>query len=256
MFRKLFKRRRSILTNLALLIYSGFSLQMLRFNGPWFFLFLALIPSSIYAFWQFIKTLNKKKGIGPALYNFLGILLALLISFGFLINWDFSFYSDYVNPDKIESALVIRAIDGDSLEVEFLDGTRDKLRMIGIDTPETVHPRKDLEYYGQEAWDFTRLSLEGRQVYLERDISNRDIYGNLLRYVWLKNPSKINRAFIKKNLYNALLVDKSYARVASFPPDLKYWSYFRALELEASKNGQGVWDKQKREQFKNETDSP
>lgn len=251
MINKLFKGKKSILSKLVFLAYSAFSLQMLRFNGPWFFLFLALIPSSIYALWQFIKAISRRRGPGPALYNFLGILLALFISFGFLINWDFSFYSGYINPDKVQVAQVVRAIDGDSIEVEFLDGSRDRVRMIGIDTPETVHPRKEVEYFGKEAYDFTRSSLEGREVYLEKDISNRDIYGNLLRYVWLKSPNKISLSKIRKNLFNAKLIDKSYARVVSFPPDLKYWSYFRTLELESRKEGLGIWNKEKREDFQN-----
>lgn len=85
-------------------------------------------------------------------------------------------------------AEVKRVIDGDTIEVTY-QNTDHKLRMIGVDTPETVHPSKPIEYFGKEASAFTKKALTGATVYLEKDISETDRYGRLLRYVWLEKPN-------------------------------------------------------------------
>ena len=82
----------------------------------------------------------------------------------------------------VVEATVVRVIDGDTIEVE-IDGTSYRVRYIGIDTPETVHPQKPVECFGKEASEKNRELVEGKRVRLEKDVSDTDKYGRLLRYV-------------------------------------------------------------------------
>ena len=75
-------------------------------------------------------------------------------------------------------------IDGDTIEVD-MNGSQYTVRYIGMDTPETVHPTRGVEPYGHEASKRNRELVEGKTVYLEKDISETDRYGRLLRYVYL-----------------------------------------------------------------------
>lgn len=84
----------------------------------------------------------------------------------------------------IPQYIVTRAIDGDTIEVTLKGETESQtVRLIGIDTPETVHPNKEIEPYGKEASDFTKSKLEGKTVNLELDTQETDKYGRLLAYV-------------------------------------------------------------------------
>jgi endonuclease YncB( thermonuclease family) len=83
-----------------------------------------------------------------------------------------------------EPGLVLHVVDGDAIDVH-LDGAVRRVRVIGVDTPETVAPGQPVEFCGPEASAFTRRLLEGRTVELERDVSEIDRYGRLVRYVWL-----------------------------------------------------------------------
>ncbi len=124
-----------------------------------------------------------------------------------------------------DTARVIRVIDGDTITIE--GGHR--VRYIGIDTPET-YPRQ--EAYGIEAWQANRQLVEGKKVRLERDVSETDRYGRLLRYVY------IDSVFV-----NAELVRAGLARAKAYPPDTKYQGYLEELEAEAREAGRGIWAK-------------
>lgn len=125
-----------------------------------------------------------------------------------------------------ESAVVKRVIDGDT--IELTDGRT--VRYIGIDTPETKHPTKGVECYGQAAADFNRQLVEGKTVVLEPDVSSVDRYGRLLRYVWLD-----------AELINWQLVAEGYALASAYPPDVAHQNDFnRAADL-ARQNGLGLW---------------
>jgi len=123
-------------------------------------------------------------------------------------------------------AKVVRVIDGDTVEIE--GGQR--VRYIGIDTPETKHPSKPVECYGQEAYDKNRELVEGKEVKLEKDVSETDKYGRLLRYIWLGDT-----------LVNEVLVREGYAQSSSYPPDVKYQERFVAAERAARGEGAGLW---------------
>lgn len=122
---------------------------------------------------------------------------------------------------------VIRVIDGDTIEI---DGG-EKVRYIGVNTPETVNTKTIVECFGKEASDKNKELVEGKPVRLEKDISDRDRYGRLLRYVY------VDDIFI-----NDYLVRQGYANSASYPPNIKYQEQFRQAEKEARENNRGLWE--------------
>ncbi len=124
-----------------------------------------------------------------------------------------------------DTARVIQVIDGDTIIVE--GGYR--VRYIGIDAPE-IHP--DLEAFGIEAREANRRLLEGKEIRLEQDVSEKDKYGRLLRYVWIDDI-----------LVNAEMVRQGLARARAYPPDTKYQNFLGRMEAEAREAGKGMWAK-------------
>jgi len=125
--------------------------------------------------------------------------------------------------------LCTRVIDGDTIVVD-IDGKQERVRLIGVDTPETVHPSKPVEYFGKEASEFTKNMVEDKRVRLEYDWQRRDKYGRLLAYVYLEDGFFLNAEIIKQGFGFA------YTR---FP--FKYLEEFRRYEREARENGRGLW---------------
>jgi len=126
-------------------------------------------------------------------------------------------------------AHVVRVVDGDTFEA-IIDGREETVRLILVDTPETVHPSKPVEPFGPEASQYAKETLEGKDVRLELDVSERDQYGRVLAYVWIGD-----------RMFNEMLLEKGLARVAVFPPDVKYVDRFREIEKEAKRKGIGIW---------------
>lgn len=124
---------------------------------------------------------------------------------------------------------VVRVVDGDTIKVR-LNGKEENVRLIGVDTPETVHPTQPVQPYGPEASAFTKAQLTGKQVGLEFDVEERDRYGRLLAYVWLGDQ-----------MFNRILVQEGYAQIATFPPNVKYADEFLALQREAREANRGLW---------------
>ena len=142
---------------------------------------------------------------------------------------------------EFEKASVLRVVDGDTIIVE-VNGVEERVRFIGVDTPETKHPKKGVQYFGPEASAFTKEKLEGKVVYLEKDVSDRDRYNRILRYIWLENPgSKYTDEDIKEKQFNAILVKEGYARISTFPPDVKNQDLYKELEREAREKERGLW---------------
>jgi micrococcal nuclease len=121
---------------------------------------------------------------------------------------------------------VVRVVDGDTL---VLDGN-ERVRLIGVDTPETVHPSKPVEHFGREASAFTKRMAEGRRVRLEFDRERTDRYGRTLAYVYLEDGTLLNAEIIRQGYGHA------YTR---FP--FRYLDEFRALEREAREAQRGLW---------------
>jgi micrococcal nuclease len=119
-------------------------------------------------------------------------------------------------------------VDGDTL---VLSGG-DRVRLIGVDTPETKHPGKPPEPFGQEAYEFTRNMVEGRQVQLRFDPrESKDRYGRTLAYVYVDGEF-INEALVRAGLARALT---HYP----FSPEMK--ELFRSAEASARAERLGIW---------------
>lgn len=129
---------------------------------------------------------------------------------------------------------IIKVVDGDTVEVE-IDGKREKLRYIGVDTPETVDPRRGVQCFGREASEENKRIVFGKEVYLEKDISDRDRFGRMLGYVYLKADDG-SIIFI-----NDHLVRQGFAKSLTYPPDVKYSERFRMAEQEAREGKRGLW---------------
>jgi len=131
-----------------------------------------------------------------------------------------------ITENKETTYLVVRVIDGDTIEIEG----GQKVRYIGIDTPETVHPSRPVECFGIEASNKNKELVEGKKVKLEKDVSETDKYGRLLRYVW------VGDLFV-----NDYLVRQGYAYAYTYPPDVKYSEQFVQAQREARENNRGLW---------------
>ena len=125
--------------------------------------------------------------------------------------------------------LVTKVIDGDTIEVNIA-GTIYKVRYIGIDTPELDDTRPQFAATAQEATRLNKQLVAGKAVQLEKDVSETDKYGRLLRYI-----------FIGDTFVNAELVRQGLAWAKPYPPDTKYQDYLEEMEAEAKQNGRGIW---------------
>lgn len=132
-----------------------------------------------------------------------------------------------------ERVLVTRVVDGDTIEIEG----GQKVRYLGINTPETVDPRKTVQCFGKESSNKNKELVEGKKVRLEKDVSETDKYGRLLRYVYLP-AEKGGGGEIFVNDY---LVQEGYATATSYPPDIKYQDKFKAAETSARDTKKGLW---------------
>lgn len=140
-----------------------------------------------------------------------------------------------VNSDLSSSIglnFVKRVIDGDTIEL----ASGEKVRYIGIDTPETLDPRKPVQCFGKEAAAKNRELVEGKPVWLVKDITDKDKYGRLLRYVYLGDPELASSTFV-----NFELVKQGFAFSYSYPPDIKYQELFVAAQAEAWEKNLGLW---------------
>jgi micrococcal nuclease len=123
-------------------------------------------------------------------------------------------------------ATVVSVVDGDTIKIEG----GEVVRYIGMNTPETVAPRRPVECYGKEASAKNKELVQGKTVELEKDISERDTFGRLLRYVWIGDV-----------LLNEYLVREGYAQVSTYPPDVKYVDRLLAAQRLAVEEKKGMW---------------
>lgn len=145
-------------------------------------------------------------------------------------------------PGGHEAALVTRVVDGDTIEVEILStssgpgagqapaGSIQKVRLIGIDTPESVRPGTPVECFGREASAAAKALLEGQEVRLVKDVEETDRYDRLLRYV-----------YVGDELANARLVANGYATAYTYPPNVRWSELFVQLERAAREENRGLW---------------
>jgi micrococcal nuclease len=126
-------------------------------------------------------------------------------------------------------AVVTRVVDGDTVEAR-IGGEVEDVRLIGIDTPESVKPGEPIECFGPRASRFTHRLLEGRRVRLVFGVERRDPYGRLLAYV-----------YVGRRFFNPILVRRGLARTLTIPPNDRFAPLLERLELRAARDGRGFW---------------
>jgi micrococcal nuclease len=128
---------------------------------------------------------------------------------------------------------VVRVVDGDTIVARLGGGAEEHIRLIGIDTPESVDPRRPVECFGKEAARRTsELLPSGTAIRLERDVEARDRFGRLLAYVHRRDDG----LFV-----NLALAEDGYAQLLTIPPNVAYADRFAAAVAEARVSGRGLW---------------
>jgi len=166
-----------------------------------------------------------------------GVLLCLFCFGAFLIESLVAQESQQAAPKypakdfKEQNAYqVVRVIDGDTIVI-LVDNKEVKVRLIGVDTPETVHPQKQVEFYGKEASGFLTNLLKGEEVYIESPKDSRDKYGRLLAYLY-RAPDGL--------FVNLEIVRQGYGHAYTKYP-FKYMDLFRAYGQRATESEKGLW---------------
>jgi len=155
------------------------------------------------------------------------LFLLALISLVLLRPWEHVRFGD--PPPHSAAAYVVRAVDGDTIEV-LLDGEHEDVRYIGIDTPETVKPDTPVQCFGPQAHRFNGRLVTHRRVRLVFGVERRDIYGRLLAYVYLGD-----------RFVNAELARRGLARTLTIPPNDRFARRFERLQTVAARAGRGLW---------------
>lgn len=165
---------------------------------------------------------------------YLTVGLAVSIIFSFLANQTSGESKGY------SDVLVERAVDGDTLKLS----TGERVRLIGIDTPEMHESQKltrdsqrsgtdaqAIKALGRRAYQFTKNLVEGKRVSLEFDVEKYDKYKRLLAYAYLKDGTFVNAEIVKQG----------YASLMTYPPNVKYADLLLKLYREARENKRGLW---------------
>ena len=130
---------------------------------------------------------------------------------------------------------VVRAIDGDTLEVAIDGGATETVRLIGVDTPETVKPDTPVQCFGPQASAFEHRTVEGRRVRLLTGVEPRDYYGRLLAYVWIEGRAR-------PQFLEAELLRRGLARLLTFHPNDRFAHKFEGIAQIAARRGKGLWN--------------
>lgn len=158
-------------------------------------------------------------------------LPVLLIAVIIVLLSDYNFNNNTA-PMPADTYKVVRIVDGDTFIITY-NGKNQSVRLIGVDTPESVKPNSPVEYYGKEASDYTKSLIEGKNIRLEFDVEDRDKYNRLLAYVYLEDGRMLNE----------VLIGEGYAQLMTVPPNVKYSEKFVSLQKEARKEKKGLWNK-------------
>lgn len=130
---------------------------------------------------------------------------------------------------------VSRVVDGDTVELEG----GDRVRMIGVNTPETVKPGEPEQPYGKQASDFTKSQIQGKRLFLETDVQEKDQYGRILGYLYTQEPK--NQDELEKYMFNAILLREGYAQLMTIQPNSKYADTFVKFQRQAREGNKGLW---------------
>jgi micrococcal nuclease len=162
------------------------------------------------------------------------VLLAV-VAVVLLRPWQFQQHDAGPEPSNSLTGLVERAVDGDTLEVRIDGGEIETVRVIGVDTPETVKPDTAVQCFGPQASAFEHAHTEGRRVRLQVGVEPRDVYGRLLAYVWILGPPR-------PRFLEVELLRRGLARTLTFHPNDRFAPRFEKLERIAAKRGKGLWN--------------
>lgn len=172
--------------------------------------------------------------------RFISILTLLFLS-NFIISCNSESGKRKANVTERESTIqngfieVKKVVDGDTFWVDNGTEKGEKIRLIGVDAPESRKTfKKEVGYYGKEAKEYLVNLLSDKKVKLEYDVSHTDRYGRTLAYVYLEDGTFVN----------AELVKNGFAMVMTVPPNVKYAELFLTLQQEARVNNRGLWKEQ------------
>ncbi|MCG2634523.1 MAG: thermonuclease family protein, partial [Gammaproteobacteria bacterium] len=156
-------------------------------------------------------------------------LLPILLAIGIYSLWNLNSSDPIAEEQWVQ---VTHVTDGDTIAIGR-GNQYQTIRLIGIDTPETVHPDRPVQFYGPEASAFTKYQLDGARIRLGFEPGQHyDRYGRLLAYVYTEDGT----------LFNALLVQQGYARVIA-PQPFRHYQTFKAYERAAKQQRLGIWGK-------------
>ena len=129
---------------------------------------------------------------------------------------------------------IVRVVDGDTM-IADINGEEIRVRLIGVDTPESVAPEisgKENTEEGTDVSDYVKSLLDGKKIFLEYDVSRTDQYGRTLAYVYLDDST---------TMLQEILLSEGMAMVETYQPNVKYADYFYKLQKKARKEGKGFW---------------
>ena len=159
-----------------------------------------------------------------------GSIALLLIAAAILLRpWELHHGADGASEHL--TGRVVRAVDGDTLEVALDDGPTETVRLIGVDTPETVKPDTPVQCFGPRASAFEHEHVEGRRVRLLTGVEPRDYYGRLLAYVWFDG-----------HFLETELLRRGLARTLPVHPNDRFAHSFEQIAQRAAKAGKGLWN--------------
>ena len=159
------------------------------------------------------------------------LLLLFVVAVVLLRPWEFGQHHSGTEPSQVLTGVAVRAVDGDTLEVRLDDGDVETVRLIGVDTPETVKPDTPVQCFGPQASAFEHRHTEGKRVRLLVGVEPRDFYGRLLAYV-----------FVDNRFLEVELLRRGLARTLTFHPNDRFAPRFEKLERIAAKRGKGLWN--------------
>jgi micrococcal nuclease len=158
------------------------------------------------------------------------LLLLFVVAVILLRPWEFGQHSG-TEPSQVLTGVAVRAVDGDTLEVRLDDGDVETVRLIGVDTPETVKPDTPVQCFGPQASAFEHRHTEGKRVRLLVGVEPRDFYERLLAYV-----------FVDNRFLEVELLRRGLARTLTFHPNDRFAPRFEKLERIAANRGKGLWN--------------
>lgn len=144
---------------------------------------------------------------------------------------------------NLEKVKLVRVVDGDTVIVQKEDGNNIRVRLIGIDTPESINPDNSKNTVsGKVASDFLKSKLEtGKDYFLEYDVEREDKYGRTLAYLWDTDRAQNDKEYIASHMVNAMLINEGYATTMHIEPNGEYEKVFDEIKNNAKENKKELW---------------